>query len=111
VSKGPLAGPAQPIRAVADIEGLVQSALYGGETAPSTPFPINDLTDFGVLFRYTEPEGLTSIEREQIGEAVRTLRENVHARLIDPRCLDACVLLFTGAATATVYNRAQPAQR
>jgi hypothetical protein len=65
-----------------DIEVLVQTVLSGGETVPGTPFPISDLTDFGVLFRYTEPRAVTSVEREQIRETVRILREHVHARLV-----------------------------
>jgi hypothetical protein len=65
-----------------DIEVLVQSVINGGETVPGAPYPMTDLTDFGVLFRYTEPKTLTATERDQIRETVRILREHVHARLV-----------------------------
>ena len=65
-----------------DVEVLVQSVISGGETVPFTPFPIVDLTDFGVLFRYTEPKQLTAAEREQIRATVRILRQHVDARLV-----------------------------
>jgi hypothetical protein len=44
-------------------------------------FPIDDLTDFGVLFRYTAPRDLAPTERDEIRETARILREHVIARV------------------------------
>jgi len=65
-----------------DIERLI-SAVHGlGETLPSLPSPIADLTDFAAQFRYTDPRELSPAERDQLRETVRILREHVHTRLI-----------------------------
>ena len=65
-----------------DIEILVESATRLGETLPRVEFPMNDLTDFAVEFRYMTPRALTPTERDQIRDTVRILREHVHTRLV-----------------------------
>jgi HEPN domain-containing protein len=64
-----------------DLDILARTVTTLGETMPTLTFPISELTDFGVLFRYTAPRDLSADEREQIRDTVRILREHVHVRL------------------------------
>jgi hypothetical protein len=64
-----------------DIERLQTRLAELGEGIPPLPFPIVDLSDYAAQFRYSRPHTLSSIERGQIRESVRILREHVHARL------------------------------
>jgi hypothetical protein len=65
-----------------DLKALREAAEELGEALPSTPYPIEQLTIFAVEARYDVPTSLSSIEREQVRETVRILREHVHARLV-----------------------------
>jgi hypothetical protein len=65
-----------------DIELLQEAAGELGEILPPAPFPIKQLTVFAVEVRYDLPKALTPVERDQIRETIRTLREHVHTRLV-----------------------------
>jgi hypothetical protein len=65
-----------------DISALRSAVEDLGEKLPSLPFPVNQLTEFAGVFRYSTPRELTPVEREQILETIHILREHVHARLV-----------------------------
>ncbi len=62
--------------------GRLQTALASaGECLPATPIPLDQLTDFAVVYRYDLLFQFASPDAAELIETVRILREHVVARI------------------------------
>ena len=64
-----------------DLEKLCRLLKEGGETLPSTPLSFSNLTNFAVEYRYDFLPDTIVVDRLELAETVRILREFVMRRI------------------------------
>lgn len=64
-----------------DLNRLETALEAAGEQLPTTPVPLDQLTDYSVIYRYDLIFQLASPSRAELIETVRLIREHVVARI------------------------------
>jgi hypothetical protein len=64
-----------------DLERLQTAMASLGESLPQTPIPLDQLSDFAVVYRYDLLFQFASPDRAELQETVRLIREHVVARI------------------------------
>ncbi|MGA3373536.1 MAG: HEPN domain-containing protein [Terracidiphilus sp.] len=76
-----LAAQQIPFELTLNLERLQIALEAAGETLPSTPLPLDELSDFAVIYRYDLLFQVAAPEKADLIETVRLIREHVVARI------------------------------
>ncbi len=64
-----------------NLDRLQRLLVANGETLPTTPLGLGDLTDFAVVYRYDLLFQFTAPDKTDLSETVRLIREHIVARI------------------------------
>lgn len=70
-----------PFQLTHDLEKLRALLTAAGESLPTTPLSLSDLTDYAVVYRYDLLFQFVPPDRQDLIETVRLIREHVAARI------------------------------
>ena len=70
-----------PFELTHNLERLETALLAAGETLPITSLPLDELTDYAVVYRYDMMTQQSGPDRADLIQTVRLIREHVAARI------------------------------
>jgi HEPN domain-containing protein len=70
-----------PFELTHNLDRLQIALAAAGETLPATPLPLDELSDFAVIYRYDLLFQVAAPDKAELIETVRLIREHVVARI------------------------------